>query len=134
MKTLQVFKVALFVLGAYSHELFDIEFVKCPSNPRATIIYALGTGSSTTKCVNMCVNRPWCKAALFHRKSFVCHAVLVGDPVLFGTETHSHDNGTTCLLLRKDKLVDGLKQVRVNIHINNTFCSMNCRCLLCVLI
>jgi len=44
------------------------------------------------------------------------NAVLAGDPVLSGTETHPHDNSTTCLLLRKDKFVDGLKQVRFNIY------------------
>ena len=128
METLQALNIAFLVLGAYSLELFGIEFVNCPSDHRDTLIYALDTGSSNSKCVQMCANRPWCEAALFDRQFFMCHAVLAEDPVLSGTETHPHDNGTTCLLLRKDKFVDGLKQV--NIHNVPTFCSIVCNCFL----
>ena len=124
METLQAFNIAFLVLSAYSLELFGIEFVNCPSDPRNTLIYALDTGSSNSKCVQMCANRPWCKAALFHRQFFMCHAVLAGDPVLSGTATHPHDNGTTCLLLRKDKFVEGLQQVHANKHIDDIFRSI----------
>ena len=103
--------VVLAVFGTYSLELLDIEFVECRYEPRDTLIDSPSTSATLGSCVLMCVNRPWCEAALFHRQYSVCHAVLQGDMLLDPSRRHSQDNGTSCILFNKSIIASELQTV-----------------------
>ena len=103
--------VVLAVFGTYSLEFLDIEFIDCPYEPRDTLIYSPNTSATLGSCVLICVNRPWCEAALFHRQYSVCHAVLQGDMLLDPSRTHSQENGTSCILFNKSYIANELHTV-----------------------